>query len=147
MLVFKSYKPLKLEKGMWFISNVNGENIIRELTEVPHDTEEWVVINGYPVEPYIININNINLKDELNVIATPEQIGWYDEGDHSDELNDITVKNINDIIAATDGLVDIQMSALEDDYYVPEYIQDKVIIRIASSDDDDEDEEQLNLEE
>ena len=40
-LVFKNYKPLKLEKGMFFITEVMGINLIKQLEQVPFNQEEF----------------------------------------------------------------------------------------------------------
>lgn len=135
-LVFKSYKPLKLEKGMLFISYTSGSHVIRELKEVPKNEEEFVTINGYPVEPYIVEPGNPNLNDE-EIIATPEQIGWFDEGDHVDELSDISTNNINDILEHFDGWIDVEMQETEDGEYIPLLYDNKVTIRMPQDDDDD----------
>ena len=90
-LVFKSYKPLNLEKGMFFITEMMGSSLIMQIEQVPRNQEEFISENGYPVEPYIVDIST----EDDSIVATPEQIGWFDEGDHSDELSDISVKNIN----------------------------------------------------
>jgi hypothetical protein len=68
--VFKSYKPLKLEKGMFFITYSMGVNVIREITEIPADMDEFVSINGYPVEPFIIDAGNPNLHNGHNISYT-----------------------------------------------------------------------------
>ena len=136
MLVFKSYHPLRLEKGMFFLKNY----ILRELTDVPHNQEEFIKENGFPVEPYIIDPGNPN-EDDGYVVATPEQIGWFDEGEHSDELSDITIKNINDILDHYEGWVDIEMTETEEDSdeYAPVLYDNKVTIRFPQEPYDDDD--------
>lgn len=136
-LVFKSYKPLRLEKGMFFLTDVPGGHAIRELTEVPRNEEEFVQLNGYPVEPYVVDIGNPNLNEEI-IIATPEQIGWFDEGEHSDELSDISVKNINDILEHFEGWIDVEMQETEDGEYIPLLYNNKITIRLPEDYDDDE---------
>lgn len=133
MLVFKSYKPLKLEKGMLFLRDY----VIREITEIPLNQEEFISENGYPVEPYIIDPGNPN-KNDGYVVATPEQIGWFDEGEHSDELSDISVKNINDILEHYDGWIDLEMEETEDGEYVPVLYNNKVTIRMPQEPYDDD---------
>lgn len=142
ILVFKSYKPLKLEKGMFFITYSMGVNVIRQITEIPKDMDEFVSINGYPVEPFIIDAGNPNLHNGT-ILATPDQIGWFDEGDHSDELSDITVKNINDILEHYDGWVDLEMVETEEGgEYVPVLYNNKVTIRFPQEPyDEDTDED------
>jgi len=139
-LVFKSYKPLKLEKGMLFLTNAKGVHAIREINEVPRNQEEFVTINGYPVEPYIVDTGNIHLNEE-RIVAAPEQIGWFDEGEHSDELSDLSVKNMNDILEHFDGWIDLEMVETEDgEDYIPLLYNNKVTIRLVQDfDDEDED--------
>ena len=106
-LVLKSYMPKQLEIGMWFITKINP-GTRKEYTEVwaldkiPQESvEEFVVKNGAPVEPYLIY-------DE-QVIAEPHEIGWWDEGEHSDELRDIELKDINLLLDDYDGVVDVEI--------------------------------------
>lgn len=136
-LVFKSYKPLTLEKGMLFLTNIKGGHAIRELNEVPRDQDEFITINGYPVEPYIMDIGNVNLKEE-QIVATPEQIGWFDEGDHSDEISDLSVSNMNDILEHFDGWIDLEMEETEDGEYIPLLYNNKVTIRLPEDYDNDD---------
>jgi hypothetical protein len=109
-LVFKSYMPLQLEKGMWFASKqkdiVYGKVYeylkLYELTHVPQDMDSYIAINGAPVEPYIVQPMQ-NPDEPEQILATPDQIGWWDEGDTSDDLEDITPKIINSYIYGEDG--------------------------------------------
>lgn len=105
-LVLKSYKPLHLEKGMLFITKLNPgtrkEYVeLWELKELPVNVEEFYLKNGYPVELQVI------YDDEL--IADHHEIGWFDEGAHTDDLRDITLKEINTILYDYDGEVDIEI--------------------------------------
>jgi hypothetical protein len=115
--------PKQLEKGMWFVSKqkdiVFGEVHeylkVHELKEVPQDMDSYIAINGAPVEPYVVQPMN-NPDDKEHIIATPDQIGWWDDGDESEDLEDLTVKIINDYIygeSGYDGAISIEM--LEDD--------------------------------
>jgi hypothetical protein len=106
-LVLKSYMPKQLEIGMWFITKINP-GTRKEYSEVwaidkhPRETlEEFVVKNGAPVEPYLIY-------DE-QVVAEPHEIGWWDEGDHIDELRDIELADVNFILTEFDGYVDVEI--------------------------------------
>jgi len=138
-LVFKNYKPLKLEKGMFFITEVMGINLIKQLEQVPFNQEEFIQLNGYPVEPYIIDINDITEGDEDDaIVATPDQIGWFDEGEHSDELSDISLKNINQILEQFDGWVDLEMTETEDNEFIPLLYNNKVTIRLVEDYDNDD---------
>ncbi len=133
LLVFKSYRPLKLEKGMYFLVTTKYDLEIIQLQEVPRNEEEFLKINGYPVEPYIIDKGNPNIPDSYQVLANPEEIGWMDEGEHTDELCDIEVKHFNRILSGYEGEILIEMVELEDnpDYFVPGLYQNKVTIKYA----------------
>jgi hypothetical protein len=124
-LVLKSYMPLRLEKGIWFASKqkdiVYGKVYeylkIHELTHIPQDMESYIAINGAPVEPYIVMPMN-NPDSPEQIIATPDQIGWWDEGDTTDDLEDITPKIINSYIYGEDGEngdIAIEMHEFQDD--------------------------------
>ena len=109
-LVFKSYMPLRLEKGMWFVSKqkdvVYGQIYeylqLHELTHIPQDMESYIAFNGAPVEPYIV-MPTQNKDDKEEILATPDQIGWWDQGDTSDDLEDLTVQIINAYVYGEDG--------------------------------------------
>lgn len=107
-LIFQSYKPNKLEKGMWFMGFRKDDKIIYEMTYVPWSEDDYLQLNGYPVQPYIVFQGNPNLPNDTQILATPDEIGWWDEGEHSDELYDITLKEINNIISEDDGWLFIE---------------------------------------
>ena len=148
-LVLQSYKPLKLEKGMWFLAMHHGEISVYELGYNIHNDEQmetYVQLNGYPVEPYLYIVGNPNIPDETFLIATPEQIGWFDEGDHADDMHDITIKEINNILN-NDGYCEIEVEEehldddeAQDDYIniVPSILENKVIIRYEYEDEEEE---------
>jgi len=139
-LIFKSYKPLRLERGMLFLVRQNKDMVIFQLTVMPIDVDAYLQLNGYPVDPYIILEGNKNL-DEDYIIAYPHQIGWWDVGEQSDELYDITSKEINQILD-NDCRVDIEV---EDDEYdvrgfpIPLFIQDKAILSHPLEEENDDD--------
>ena len=142
-MVFKSYAPLKLEKGMLFLISQGKDFQIRQLDVIPQDEQEYLKINGYPVEPYIMETGNPNLKEQV-VLATPEQIGWFDEGEWSDELCDIELKHYNRILEGYDGWILIEMMETEEDEdeLTPVIYNNKVTIAYADlEDEDDEDED------
>jgi len=146
LMVFKSYKPLKLEKGMLFLVQQPRFKEIVKLDKVPANEEEFIKINGYPVEPYIIDLANPNLSQEETIWATPEQIGWFDEGDHCDELCDIEVRHFNRIIEGYDGYVHIEVDYEEEEDYelmiTPVLYNNKVTISYADMEDEyDEDDD------
>ena len=142
-LVLKSYMPKQLEIGMWFITKINP-GTRKEYTEVwaldkfPRETlEEFIVIHGAPVEPYLIY-------DE-QVLAEPHEIGWWDEGDHIDELRDVELSDVNFLLTEWDGYVDVEID--EWDYAHEEEINPilyagKITMTIPGMyDEEDEDED------
>jgi hypothetical protein len=145
-LVFKSYMPKQLEKGMWFARTqtdlVYGQVYeylkLYELTHVPQDMDSYISINGAPVEPYIVQpMMNKDLPEMI--LATPDQIGWWDEGDTSDHLEDLTVKIINEWIYGEngdDGLIAIEMLEDEDGDRHLVFYNGKVTIRSSEHVDD-----------
>jgi hypothetical protein len=139
-LIPKSYKPLKLEKGMLFVTIQNEAIHLHEMTMVPKDVELYTQLNGWPIELYIVYEGNPNLK-EFEILASPDQIGWFDKGNDSDEISDITVKQINTIFSDYDGYLAIEM-----DYYKeePTFYDNKVTIRYVDQQDDDDEEELIN---
>lgn len=154
-LILKSYFPKKLEKGMWFLIVHHGQVSVYQLGyDIRHEQEKELYLqnNGAPVEPYIYLEGNPNVPEETSLMAEPEQIGWFDEGEHTDEMHDITIKEINNILD-NDGWceIDVEEEHLDDeetheDYIkvVPVLLQDKVIIRYEE---DEEEEEEIEEEE
>ena len=156
-MILQSYFPLKLEKGMWFLTMHHGQISVYELGFSIHNEEQkelYMQTNGAPVEPYIYLVGNPNVPDETSLMAEPEQIAWFDEGDHQDELRDITIKDINNIL--DDGgncEIDVEEEHIDDDeaqddYFniVPVLLYDRIIIRYDNDDvvldeDDDDDED------
>jgi hypothetical protein len=101
-LIWKNYVPQSLEIGMWYI---NKENQVYILDKLPQNQQEFIKENGYPIELMLSNDeNNVVFHlylDERNSIA------WWDEGDHTDEFRDITLKDINDIFENVDGYISV----------------------------------------
>lgn len=141
-LVLKSYMPKQLEIGMWFITKINP-GTRKEYSEVwaldkyPLDSlEDFIIKHGAPVEPYLIY-------DE-QVLAEPHEIGWWDEGEHSDELRDIELRDINYILDEWDGYVDVEVD--EWDYAHEEEINpilyaDKVTLTVPGMYEEEDDDE------
>lgn len=106
-LVLKSYMPKQLEPGMWFITKLHQDTTkeyveIWALDKVPSEPmEEFITKNGAPVEPYLM------YKEQP--IAQPNEIGWWDEGEHIDELRDVELKDINLIMNNYNGFVDVEI--------------------------------------
>ena len=133
-LVFRSYMPNDgLQKGMLFLTHLSKEPHIYVLDKMLPNEEEFMKINGFPVRPYIIHQGNPNIhyKDQI-IYAHPEQIGWMDEGEDSDELYDIEIKNMNKILSDFNGWVYIEV----DNDGFPVLYDDKVTIRYAIIDDE-----------
>ncbi len=163
-LVLKSYMPKRLEKGMWFkkdhsdvlLGNVYNYFTIYELKEIPNDMYHYMSMNGAPVEPYIVQPTQ-NPDDKEEILATPEQIGWWDQGDTSDDLEDITVEIINAYVYGEDGddgYIALEVFDSEDEEGIHRnvvFFHNKVTIRHVSFvdeheedwDDDDIDEDDL----
>jgi hypothetical protein len=161
-LVFKSYMPKQLEKGMWFkkdhsdvlLGRVYNYFTIYELKEIPNDIYHYMSMNGAPVEPYIVQPTQ-NRDDKEEILATPEQIGWWDQGDSSDDLEDITLEIINSYIYGEDGddgYIALEVFDSEDEEGIHRnvvFFHNKVTMRHVTfvdehnweEDDEDEDEE------
>jgi hypothetical protein len=125
-----SYLPKELEEGMLFINRISVGVIepyieLFELEEVPEDMDEFMSKNGAPVELVIID-------DEGGLLASHDEIGWWDDGDDSDEYRNITLDDINYLLRELDGYVDIQV-----DEYGVVLVEDTVILSLASEDDED----------
>jgi hypothetical protein len=78
---------------------------------------------------------NPNLK-EFEILASPNQIGWFDRGNDSDEISDISLKQINTIFFDYQGYLAIEM-----DYYKeePTLYDNKVTIRTLDHQEEDDD--------
>jgi hypothetical protein len=44
-----------------------------------------------------------------DILANGKEIGWMDDGEHTNELRDITLKDINTILREYDGYVNIEV--------------------------------------
>ena len=164
-LVFKSYMPKQLEIGMWFkrhhsdvlLGKIHNYLTIYELKEIPRDMEEYISINGAPVEPYIIQPMK-NPDDPEEVLVTSDFVGWWesDQGAEDDSgawfenivLEDLSPKIINEWIYGengdNDGLIALEVNEdREAITYLDEEGNDtgKVIIKqseyVDEEDDDD----------
>ena len=164
-LVFQSYIPRKLEEGMLFQRKVSMRKLrtnieyyqVFELKDIPRDTESYVLINGWPVEPHIYSITS-NPDAAANILAKPEVIGWwddepgveYEEGEEG-TLRDIQVSDYNFILENYEGSIDIEVkiSINEDgeEIAIPIIYMEKVTLSIPmeksfeSDEESDDDEE------
>jgi hypothetical protein len=128
-IVLKSYLPLELEEGMLFVNRISVGVIepyveLWELEEVPEDMDEFMAKHGAPVELFIIDENE-------NILATHDEIAWWDEGEHTDELREITLDDINYLLRELDGYVDIDI----DEDYGPTIYEGKVVLGLEPEDD------------
>ena len=132
-LVIKNYIPETITPGMRFM-NVLHPGTSREQVELWEaskkdlagfsSSEEFFAKHGYPVELYVIDYGD-------TILATPEQIGWYDEGDDTDQLRDIELKDINAILQDHEGFVEIDIDDMAEFYGATNVTleQGKVILR------------------
>jgi hypothetical protein len=117
----------------------------------------YMSINGAPVEPYIV-MPTQNRDDKEEILATPEQIGWWDQGDTSDDLEDLTIDIINAYIygeEGDDGYIALEVFDSEDEEGIHRnvvFFHNKVTIRHVTfvdeheqgwDDEDDIDEDDL----
>ncbi len=148
-LGFKSYIPSRgLEKGMLFTYKLNhGHKLkeqvgVRKLDQIPFDQERFIQENGYPVYP-VLTIND-------EVVAEEAEIGWFDEGPESEDLEDITIEQINVIIEIYEGQVAVEVDEETEELLFMEGADGikKVIVSFPEDweedewDDNDEEEEQ-----
>jgi len=137
-IVFNSYLPPELEVGMLFVNRISVgvmEPYIElfELEEIPEDPDAFMSKHGVPVELAIID-------EDGNLLATHDEIAWWDDGDNTDEYRDITLDDINYILRELDGYVDIEYDEVEDDFVI---IDDRVVLSIAPEDEFDDWDETL----
>ena len=125
-IAVKSYLPPELEVGMLFINRISVGVIepfieLFELEEIPEDPDAFMAKHGCPVELLIID-------EDGDLLASHNEIGWWDDGEHSDEYRDITLDDINYLLREFDGYVDIQIEDEEDFFVV--FIEDKVVLSL-----------------
>ena len=128
-IVFNSYLPPELEVGMLFVNRISVGVIepfveLFELEELPEDPDAFMSRHGVPVELAIIDENG-------NLLASHDEIGWWDEGEHTDELRDITLDDINYLLREFEGYIDIEYD--EDDGIT--IIEDKVVLSLQPEED------------
>ena len=132
-IALKSYLPLELKEGMLFVNRISVGIMepyveLWALEEVPEDADAFMATNGAPVELFIIN-------DDEELLATEEELGWWDEGQHTDELREISLDDINYLLRDCDGYIDIELSENDEEPGVILF-EDRVILRVPESDDD-----------
>ena len=133
-LALRSYMPKRLELGMLFADVTEEGTTLWELDKIPQDEEAFMVENGAPMEVYIID-------NDDSVIAEPHEIGWFDEGDDTDELRDITLDDINYILNEFDGWLEIEIIEDffdEDEQVIPNMYEQKVVVRLLTEETEEE---------
>jgi len=133
-IVLKSYLPPELEVGMLFINRISVGVIepfieLFELEELPEDPDSFMSRHGVPVELAIVD-------ESGNLLASHDEIGWWDEGEHTDELRDITLDDINYLLREFDGYIDIDGD--EDEGVT--LIEDKVVLSLVPDEELEEEE-------
>lgn len=128
-----SYLPDELQEGMLFTNRISVGVIdpyieLFELEEVPEDQDAFMAKNGAPVELIIID-------DEGGLLASHDEIGWWDEGDDSDEYREVTLDDINYLLRELDGYVDIEI-----DEYGVILIEDRVVLSLVPEEELEEEE-------
>jgi len=137
---FNSYFPDELQEGMLFINRISVGVIepyveLFELEELPEDPDVFMAKHGAPVELIIVDEDN-------KVLARQDEIGWWDEGDDSDEYRDVTLDDINYLLREFEGYVDIEY----DDEEGVVFIEDRVILSLVPDEELDDWEETLEEE-
>jgi hypothetical protein len=135
-IAVKSYLPPELEVGMLFTNRISVGVIepfieLFELEEIPEDPDAFMAKHGCPVELLIID-------EDGDILASHDEIGWWDEGEHVEDYREITLDDINFIIRELDGYVDIMIDD-EEESPTPLIGEGKVILSLA---DDEESEEE-----
>jgi hypothetical protein len=124
--------PKTLELGMLFADVTEEGTTLWELDKIPQDEEAFMIENGAPMEVYIID-------NDDSVIAEPHEIGWFDEGDDTDELRDITLDDINYILNEFDGWLEIEIIEDffdEDEQVIPNMYEQKVVVRLLTDEEE-----------
>jgi hypothetical protein len=140
-LVLKSYKPLELEEGMLFVNKIARTDAVELfiLEEIPEDEETFLVKHGCPIELYIIEYDLLNNTSTPVILATPEQIGWWDY-EELDEFTEISLEEINNVISQFTGLLELYIDEETD---APLLVENKVVLKYLT----DEEEESEDWEE
>lgn len=132
-LSLSSYLPDELEEGMLFANRISVGVIepyieLFELKEIPEDPDAFMSKHGAPVSLVIVDGDD-------EIIATHDQIAWWDEGDHTDELRDITLDDINIITREWQGALVIEVDDETEDFIL---IEGRVVLSLDQEDDWDE---------
>lgn len=123
-LVLKNYVPVDTQDLLFPYEGDNGFLQVKTIS-IPKYMEVEKVIEeyGYPVELYVIYEGNPNIH-EIEVLATPDVIGWWDDSEDSDELYELSIEVINQVL---DNGGEIEIETDEDGS--PILTEDKVVLR------------------
>lgn len=127
-----SYLPSELEEGMLFVNRISVGVIepyieLWELEEIPDNIDDFLAKNGAPVKLFIID-------EDETVIAVQEDIGWFDEGEHTDELREVTLNDINYILREFEGILNVELDDEEDIVLM----DDRIIISFIEYEEEEE---------
>jgi hypothetical protein len=125
-IVLRSYLPPELEVGMLFANKISVGVIepyieLFELEELPEDADAFMAKNGAPVDLGIIDSDG-------RPVAIDHEIGWWDDGDDSDEYREVTLDDINYLLREFEGYVDVEYDENEDDFVL---IEGKVVLSLV----------------
>ena len=152
-LIAIHYVPDDIKKGTMFLVKLGHENQIHIADrDVPHEAMDlYIKEYGYPIELAIIDDGNPNISNSVKMLAKHSQIGWFDEGEWSDELSDIKLSQLNRIFAGYDGRCMIELEEDEEGNFFPVLYENKVTIcypdAYDSDDWDDDDEYEIDFDE
>lgn len=138
-LAYNHYSPDEIEEGMLFMNHIqpNTEKEIIEVWEIDKETlkllekDDIIKLYGYPVLPYLID-------EYEKVVAAPEELGWWDAGDVTEELIKFSIKELNFIMREFDGLLELLVDEdeLEQGYIEPILEEDLVIMRFLTEEEE-----------
>ncbi len=77
--------------------------------------------HGAPVELAIVD-------EDGDLLASHDEIGWWDDGDDVDEYREVTIDDINYILREFEGYVDIEIDDENNDVIL---VEDKVILSLV----------------
>ena len=105
-LVAINYQPNELEEGMLFAMDVQLRTFdgdfaylhVHELEKVPKDKDKYIRENGFPVRLYLIAQEQSNPDVSERILASPDQIGFMDDGVDDQLLRFIDISDINSIL-------------------------------------------------
>jgi hypothetical protein len=125
-IVLRSYLPPELEVGMLFANKISVGVIepyieLFELEELPEDADAFMAKNGAPVDLGIIDSDG-------RPVAIDHEIGWWDDGDDTDEYREVTLDDINYLLREFEGYVDVEYDENEDDFVL---IEGKVVLSLV----------------